>query len=138
MMNQLSIYEIKLKHYADLPPRTITATSPSKAKYLAYLDLGDIYESFADFLLDVESVRKVCAYAPMPTDMFERSKMTRNVPIAHLGMTVMVGNRHGIIIGGNDSANFDVQFEDGTVVNCHPLSNISYFNRQNELIRAYN
>ena len=137
-MNQLSIYEIRLKHYSDLPPRTITAASPPKAKYLTYLDLGDIYESFADFLSDVESVRKVCDCAPTPTDMFERAKEMRDVPFVRIGMQVMVGSRLGRIVGGNDSANFDVQFEDGTVANCHPLSNISYFNRQNELIRAYN
>lgn len=136
-MNQMNIYEIRLKHYSDLPPRTITATSPSKAKYLTYLDLGDIYESFADFLSDIESVRKVHIYAPMPTDTFERVKAIRDVPFARIGMTVMVGNHHGIIMGGNDSANFDVQFEDGSISNCHPLSNISYFNRQNEIIRAY-
>ena len=52
-------------------------------------------------------------------------------------MKVMVGNRLGTIVGANDSANFDVQLENGIIANCHPQSNIKYFNRQNELIQTY-
>ena len=133
-----NIYEIRLRHYASLPARTITAASPGKAKYLVYLDLGDIYESFADFLADIDSVHKICARVPMNTDMFELTKEIRDVPFACLGMKVMVGNRLGTIVGANDSANFDVQLENGIIANCHPRSNIKYFNRQNELIQTYN
>lgn len=72
----------------------------------------------------------------MNTDMFEHTKEIRDVPFACLGMKVMVGNRLGTIVGANDSANFDVQLENGTIANCHPRSNIKYFNEQNELIQC--
>lgn len=99
--------------------------------------LAHIYESFADFLADIDSVHKICARVPMNTDMFELTKEIRDVPFACLGMKVMVGNRLGTIVGANDSANFDVQLENGIIANCHPRSNIKYFNRQNELIQIY-
>ncbi len=51
---------------------------------------------------------------------FERVARMRNLPHARIGDAVRVNGKTGVIIGANDSANFDVKFEDGHVGNCHP------------------
>ncbi len=45
----------------------------------------------------------------------------RGLPDVKIGDRVAVAGRQGVIAGANNSANFDVRFDDnGQVGNCHP------------------
>ena len=66
----MSMYSIQTRtgEQQGWPPITISGESKGNAKYLAYLELSDCYETFAHFLRDIESVRK--------TSRFERCEAT--------------------------------------------------------------
>jgi hypothetical protein len=56
----------------------------------------------------------------------------RCIPFARVGMRVRVGDEMGTIVGHNSSSNLDVLFDlgsryPGEVLNCHPHSQVTYF-----------
>ncbi len=54
-------------------------------------------------------------------EMLTRVGTMRGFPGATLGDRVEVDGKRGDLIGGNQSANFDILFDDdGVVANCHP------------------
>ena len=54
----------------------------------------------------------------------------RGVPKIKKGTPCSVDGKKGVIWGGNGSANFNVKFEDGRIMNCHPYYKMKIFNTQ--------
>jgi hypothetical protein len=103
----------------------------SKARWSYYLD---VHECWPD--LKYIDVRSRCVGAPQTSGAFMRTAKYRGVPFARVGMKAIVGNPEvgewtGRIVGRNDSANFDVLFENGPhagiTLNCHPRWMMRYF-----------
>lgn len=124
-MNQ---YEIRLRHYNTTT--LVSAETAGKAKYQHYLQLGDLFSDFLEYLTFVDGIHcvlKECHhFSGIESDAFLRTKKYRGVPCAEIGMKVQINGRTGYIVGANDSCNFDVAFADG-IFNCHPNHNIIYF-----------
>ncbi len=56
-------------------------------------------------------------------------------------MAVLVGDFMGVIVGHNSSANLDIlaingKYE-GQVLNCHPHSEITYFDKKGHVIKSF-
>ena len=131
-------YELTLRPYASMP-RIVAAETAGKAKYALYMDLDDIYDSFSNFLRDVLSCKKVGELRPTSkTEDFDRVCEMRGIPFAKVGMKVVVGKHEGVVVGVNSSANLDVRFNDrnGTA-NCHPNSNITYYDDDGSVLAAF-
>ena len=67
---------------------------------------------------------------------------SRNINFARIGMMVEVNENIGTIMGTNYSANLDVKFANclkfgNGKSNCHPTSNIKYFNSDGKVIASY-
>lgn len=101
----------------------MNALSAGKARYQFWLNVQDCLPDLPITKIKVRSAGK-----PITTPAFEQVAEYRGVPFAHCGMKVEVGAKPGVIVGHNCSANFDVLFEDGRILNCHPLSEVRYFN----------
>lgn len=133
------VFEVELKPYPG-HPRPVTAATAGRAKYLAYLDIADLFNGFGHFLQNVASVRKVGSVVRRDVHAvkdFDRVCAARGVPFARVGMSVSVAGRQGTIVEANESANFNVLFEDGTIGNCHPCWDITYFNILGEVIAQF-
>lgn len=100
--------------------RIINARSAGKAKYEYFIDISESW----DIKFTELRVRKVgdCH----SSDRFIHNAQYRGVPHVRCGDRVIVGEGRGVIIGHNDSANFDVLFDDdspkypGETLNVHP------------------
>lgn len=116
--------------------REICAETRSKARYRYLLDLWD---SYPDFSFKDITVR--CIGAPRTDSDFERTARNRGVPFAKVGMKVECEGRAGVIVGRNNSANFDVLFTEGKhsgqVLNCHPNWMMRYFDNDGNLIKEF-
>lgn len=133
--NPISMYEFTLGRYRSAPLQVFGATM-SKARYAAYLELAECYEDFPSFLRDIESSRRV--YTPRQTRTLAEMRERRGIPFAYMGMTVMVGNRYGIIVGVNASDNLNVLFDGDTASsNCHPTWNIAYYDDVGNLLADF-
>jgi len=120
----MGIYQICLKDFDPAKGEygVVDAASPAAAKYRYFLELDSLFETFSDFLRNVASVRKVSVAERRATSRqaaFDRVKKYRGVEFAEIGMRVLVGDRPGVILGANASANFDVDIG-GVVCNVHP------------------
>ena len=138
--NEPMCYELVLGRYANLPPRTVMATTPAKAKYSLFMDLDDIYEDFQTFLRDVRSCRRIGHVGAIaPSDDFDRVCASRGIGFARVGMKVTLGDgRTGVIVGVNSSANLDVWLDaTETTANCHPTSNITYYDTDDSVLAKY-
>lgn len=80
---------------------------------------------------------------PVQTEAFRHTASYRGLTFARIGMKVQVGDeKHGIwngyIVDRNNSANFNVYFEDGphkgVVLNCHPRWMMKYFDTAGNLL----
>ena len=109
----MNTYMITLSGY----DRSATAygETPGKAKYNFFLGMGDLFDSFAEFLRFVKSIRLIHKFRPCDLfgdiEQFERMKEYRNIPFAFMGMKVILksgsrGNIIGTIVGSNDSMNW--------------------------------
>lgn len=113
---------------------TIYAETRSKARYQKLLDLKD-----AGWEVRFQDIT-VRAAGPSPRflEQFRRTAEYRGVPFAYPGMRVKVGGHAGVIVGKNDSANFDVYFEEGPhkglTLNCHPRWKMQYFDKDGKLL----
>lgn len=142
----MNTYSIVLSGYGGIAVNCYGDT-PSKAKYNCYLERGDVYETFQDFLRAVLSIRLIHKFKPSDLfgdiESFERMKNYRDIPFAFMGMKVNLkshrGLMNGIIVGANDSLNLDICFE-GTCYkeNCHPHYNLIYLDNQGKIIKEYN
>jgi hypothetical protein len=89
----------------------------AKAEYLR-----DVRDCWPDVKFTDIRARKL---GPAQTsEAFLRTARYRGMPYLRCGDHVTVDGRHGFIVGHNDSANFDVLFDEGDwkgcVLNCHP------------------
>lgn len=137
----MNTYVITLSGY----DRSATAygETPGKAKYNFFLGVGDLFNSFAEFLRFVKSIRLVHKFRPCDlfgdTEQFGRMKEYRDIPYAFMGMRVILksgsrGNIKGTIVGSNDSMNLDICF-DGTChkENCHPHYKLIYLDNSGNI-----
>lgn len=116
---------------------TFCATSPGKAKAMYFSDVSDCLPD-----LQFTDVRVRCLGGPVTTGAFRRTAEYRGVPFARIGMQVSVGGERGIIVGNNESANFNVLFDDasrykGETLNCHPNWDIAYFDEDGNEIQRF-
>lgn len=101
-------------------------------------------EYFRDIDCDWLKYTDICCRKLGPvqnTNGFERIAEMRQVPFAKCGMKVSVGKSgNGVIVGSNSSANFDVYFTDGKykgqILNCHPQSNMTFFDDDDKVIHG--
>lgn len=101
--------------------RIVYALSAGKAKYEYLMDVRESWQNVSFKDLTCRSVRSF-----RQTDHFERTAKYRGVPGARIGMEVKAGGCRGVLVGSNDSANFDVLFLEGPAKgqtgNVHPGS----------------
>lgn len=141
----MNTYLITLSRYDR--PATAYGETPGKAKYNSYLEMGDLFDSFAEFLRFVKSIKLIHKFRPCDLfgdiEQFERMKECRNIPFAFMGMKVILksrsrGNIKGIIVGSNDSMNLDICF-DGTChkENCHPHYKLIYLDNSGDIVAEF-
>jgi len=58
----------------------------------------------------------------------------RDLPSIKAGWRCTVAGQEGVIKSGNRACNFNVDFGDGTLSNCHPYWKFKVWNDQGELI----
>lgn len=137
----MNAYKITLRYYnADGSFTVVNADSPGQAKYRHFLMLDDLFEDFGTYLSAIKSCVKVVKNPAIifgDEREFRRTAIYRHVPEAYLGMSVELSSqfhgRKGIIVGANDSCNFDILFDDG-VFNCHPNHELVYFDRDGNVV----
>ena len=99
----------------------VYAETPGKAKYLRLLDLWEVWDGIS---LKHLTCREILPCRFSTPDSFDEVARRRGLPFARVGMKVRVDGNAGVIVGSNDSSNFDVYFTDGphkgTIGNCHP------------------
>lgn len=129
-MKQLKSYICSLDGIHWTPFNTY---SPGNAKstYLRSLDMDIKYTSI---------LCKVYG-KPVTSEDFIKNAKYRGIEFAYCGMRVTVGEMNGFIVGHNSSANLDVLFIDGKyknqTLNCHPNHNITYFDKNDNVIKQY-
>ncbi len=118
--NQCFAYHVWV---ADRPEfrKTINARTAGKAKAEF---LNDLLDAGWDYRFTDLRVR--CVGRCHTPEGFQRTAAYRGMPTLKCGQRVIVGRSHGIIVGHNASANFDVLFDDdaprfaGQKLNVHP------------------
>ena len=124
---EIKAYEVGTKEYG-YNGHVINTTSRGKAKSKFYHHL--------EYDFPYTSIRCRCKGKPYTSEQFKRNAEYRNIPFAYCGMAVKVGDRPGWIVGHNGSANLNIMFEDGRVLNCHPNWDITYYDSEgNEIVR---
>ena len=111
--------------------QNVVASSAGKAKRQLQIALGD---------LDIDYCDIRCRVQPdfVTDDEFKRTAEYRGVCFAKIGMRVEVGNKTGVIVGKNSSANFNVLFDGDThPLNCHPNWMIKYFDESGAVLADY-
>jgi hypothetical protein len=108
---------------------TVHALTAGKAKY-EYL-IG-VRESWPDVNFTDLTCHSIGG--PRDTAAFRRVAEYRGLPFAHIGMKVECDGRRGVILGHTDSANFEVLFDDGARLCCHPRWMMRYFADDGALI----
>ena len=101
--------------------KTVNARTAGQAKRDYHLDVRD---AWPDVPYTAMRCRKIGA--PHTSERFKHNACYRGMPDVQCGQRVKVGEDRGVIVGHNDSANFDVLFDDdspkyaGLKLNCHP------------------
>lgn len=133
------VYEITLKHYMnDCLPLVCHGTTAAKARYAAYLDMSECYESFADFLADIVSCRRIFRIHATTDESFAEMANNRGIPFARIGMRVSAAGRYGTITGCNVSDNLNVLFDgETTATNVHPTWRITYYDDNGNIIARF-
>lgn len=110
---------------------TILAASPGKARYQRYLDLREAGWEVPFQAIRVRSLGARIVLSESREAAFAHTAKSRGLSFAQIGMRVEVEGNAGVIIGTNDSANFDVLFTSGPRAgqkgNCHPRWMMTYF-----------
>ena len=119
--------------------KTVFAQTAGKARYRCLRDLHDAGWESIEF--KHIHVRVTESLSMRTIEAFARTAGYRGVPFARIGMRVQVGNHQGIIVGNNDSANFQVFFtagpHRGLDLNCHPKWMMKYFAPDGRLIAEF-
>lgn len=108
----------------------VTARSRGQAKSLFWRNNIDCMPD-----LPYTAIRCRSMGSPVTSDAFRRNAQYRRIPFARVGMRIKVGSKMGTIIDNNSSANLDVLFDDGQVLNCHPHHMITYYEGNRVLAR---
>lgn len=123
----LNLFEIRTCRYHKGDgynhPLIVAAETASKAKYAAFLQLDECFDTFSDFLHDIYSCRKTGIVHPVPDNQVEKVGRRAGLSGVRLGSRVHIRGteKEGIIVGTNNSANFDVLFAGSTLpANVHP------------------
>lgn len=101
--------------------KVVNARTSGQAKRDYHLDVRD---AWPDVPYTAMRCRKIGA--PHTSERFKHNARYRGMPDVRCGQRVKVGEARGVIVGHNDSANFDVLFDDdspkyaGLKLNCHP------------------
>lgn len=101
--------------------KTVNARTAGQAKRDYHLDVRD---AWPDVPYTAMRCRKIGT--PHTSERFKHNARYRGMPDVQCGQRVKVGEARGVIVGHNDSANFDVLFDDdspkyaGLKLNCHP------------------
>lgn len=101
--------------------KIVNARTSGQAKRDYHLDVRD---AWPDVPYTAMRCRKIGA--PHTSERFKHNARYRGMPDVQCGQRVKVGEARGVIVGHNDSANFDVLFDDdspkyaGLKLNCHP------------------
>ena len=101
--------------------RTVHAETAGKARYRYWLGVREARED-----VKITDIRVLSCGAPRTDEAFRRIAEYRGVPFARVGMSVIVDGKPGVLVGANDSSNFDVLFESGGIGNCHPNWHMEY------------
>ena len=121
-MSEVHAFEVWVASRPEFK-QTINARSAGKAKYEYLRSLQETWPGYTFFDLRVRKLG-----SPRSSEQFIRNAKYRGVPEARCGQRVSVGEGHGVIVGHNSSANFDVLFDDdsprypGETLNVHPDS----------------
>jgi hypothetical protein len=114
--------------------RVVYAESRGKAKAERLRDLNEC----CDFLYTDMACRVLKRFSYNESaEAFANNAKYRCIQFAYLGMAVEVEGKRGMIVGHNDSANLDVLFENGNVLNCHPWWRIKYFDELGNLVKEF-
>lgn len=127
---QLKAYEVSV--VGTDWTQTVHETSAGRAKYKYLLDVREAWPDISFKHLRCRSIGK-----PRTDEGFAKTAGYRGVPFARIGMRVEVGGKPGVIVGKNDSSNFDVLFDSGGTFNCHPNWAFKYFDDSGKLIAEF-
>lgn len=102
--------------------KIVNARTSGQAKRDYHLDVRD---AWPDVPYTAMRCRKIGA--PHTSERFKHNARYRGLPDVRCGQRVKVGDARGVIVGHNESANFDVLFDAdskyrGMKLNCHPDS----------------
>jgi hypothetical protein len=129
-------YEIGVKSRPEFG-QTVYAITAGKAKYSYLLDVQDCWPDVQFKDLTCRSLGTCFSSG----EDFKRTARKRGVEFAEIGMRVEVDGEPGVIVGKNDSANFDVLFTGpkhrGNTLNCHPNWKFKYFAADGSLIKEF-
>jgi hypothetical protein len=116
-------FEVWVAGFEHHPPTTVYAETAGKAKYEHWLNVRDCMSDLPITAMRSRSTRT----PPAASEDFLRCAKYRGWPEARPGVTrvrTKEGGWTGTIVGHNDSANFDVIFDDGPLAgrrcNVHP------------------
>jgi hypothetical protein len=118
--------------------KSIFAATRGKARYEYLRDLRDAGwdVSFKDI-----RVRSGDSIPLEKVTSFSRTAHARGLPFAHIGMRVEVEGHPGILVGSNDSGNFDVFFTggppEGQTGNCHPHWQMRYLAADGSVLASF-
>ncbi len=119
----------------------VISESHSKARYQFYRKISECVTSYAAVFkfIKVKSLGK----AAKPYILGDKTKFTtvcmqRGIDFAHQGMTIDVAGQKGVIIGGNDSSNFDVYLHDDKQIhNVHPTWETTYYDKEMKIVKEF-
>lgn len=109
----------------------INTTTRGKAKAAFMLDIHDIWPN-----LRYTDIRARKIGPPHTSKAFKRNAAYRGLPDVCCGQRVQVGQNQGVIVGHNESANFNILFDPASkfghiVLNVHP-GDIAFSSQQND------
>ncbi len=116
--------------------RTIYALSAGKAKSEYWRDVREAWDT------PFTAITCRSLHTPPPTpERFLSVADSRGLPFARIGMRVEVEGEPGVLVGANDSANFDVFFTAGKLQgqtgNCHPHYEMKYFGQDGTVLADF-
>lgn len=131
-MSRLQTFAIRTKGYYDDHETIVVARTSGQAKSIFWRS------NHSDFEFPFTSMRARRVNDREPAG-FRNCAEYRGFPWVKIGQRVHVSRYWGNIVGHNGSANWNVLVDGGSLVlNCHPRSEITYYDDAGKIIEAYN
>lgn len=111
----LVAFEVGCALFPEWPPTIVNARTAGQAKAMRHAGIADAWPD-----VPFTAMRARAVGAPQTSAAFRRVAEMRGRPEVRCGDRIVAGERAGTIVGHNDSANWNVLFDDGTVGNVHP------------------